>query len=409
MKRSPIVVGLDIGTAKICCLVAESRPEGLEVIGVGTARSQGMKKGMVNDIGAIMQSISKAVQDAETMCGRQVESVYTGISGAHVLGMDSHGMIVVKGNEITEADIHRVVETAQTVTIPPEREILHIIPQEFIVDNHAGIKEPVGMSGKRLEAKVHIVTASVSNAQNIYRCCNSVGLNIADTVLSHMASATAVLTEDEKELGVCLVDIGGGTTDVAVYSEGALRHTHVVNLAGAQFTNDLAIGLRTSMAAAQKIKEKHGCVFSRLINKSDLIEVSGVGGQGEEMIKRQQVLNILAPRAEEIIGMVRLELEKSGWYKKIPAGVVLTGGSSQLEGMEELAREMLGLPVRKGVPTRIGGLVDVVRNPVYATAVGLIQYGVYSAGDFDYQAGRASGFSRVRARMRSWVADIFGN
>jgi cell division protein FtsA len=403
-KRDELIVGLDIGTTKIAAIVGEVTEDGLDIIGIGTAPSRGIRKGVVVNIDATVQSIEKAVEEAEHMAGCEITSVFAGIAGAHVKGLNSHGTVAVKDKEVRDGDVSRVIESAKAVAIPMDREILHVLPQEYIVDEQDGIREPLGMAGVRLEAKVHIVTAAVTSAQNIVKCCNRCGLEVAGVVLEPLASAEAVLEEDEKELGVALVDVGGGTTDIAIFQGGSIVHTSVLPLGGNHLTNDIAVGLRTPLDAAEKIKQKYGCALSSLVDPEDTIEVPSVGGRQPRILARQILTEITMPRMEEIFEHVRKEMARAG-FDELASGVVLTGGTTILEGTTELAEEVLGIPARRGQPRGIGGLVDVVRSPAYATGVGLVLYGARQQRI--QLASRGQQERGLWSRMRSWFGEIF--
>ncbi|MGC3982634.1 MAG: cell division protein FtsA [Steroidobacteraceae bacterium] len=371
-----LIVGLDIGTSKVVALVGEIRNDNsIEIIGLGSHPSRGLKKGVVVNIESTVQSIQRAVEEAELMAGCEIHSVYAGIAGSHVRSLNSHGIVAIRNKEVTSEDVDRVIDAARAVAIPADQKILHILPQEFIIDNQEGIREPVGMAGVRLEAKVHIVTGAESAAQNIVKCVQRCGLSVDDVVLEQLASSYAVLADDEKELGVCLVDIGGGTTDIAVFSGGAIRYTAVIPIAGDQVTNDIAVSLRTPTHHAEEIKMKYACALSQLAHADETIEVPSVGDRPPRRLARQTLAEVVEPRYEELFQMVRMELQRSGYEEVIAAGVVLTGGSSKMEGAVELAEEIFHMPVRLGSPQHITGLADVVRNPIYATGVGLLLYG----------------------------------
>lgn len=409
-KKDNLIVGLDIGTTKICAIVGNVTEDGIDIVGIGTSPSSGLRKGVVINIESTVGAIRKAIEEAELMAGCEIKSVYAGIAGGHIKGTNSQGVIAIKNREVSQEDVRRVIDAAKAIAIPMDREVIHILPQEFIIDEQDGIREPLGMSGVRLEAKVHIVTGAVASAQNIVKSCNRSGLDVADIVLEQLASSEAVLSADEKELGVCLVDIGGGTTDVAIFSEGAIKYTSVLSLGGNHLTNDIAVGLRTPMAEAEKIKQKYGCCLSTLVGKEDKIEVPSVGGRKPRELSRNVLCEILGPRVEEIFALVNREIVKSGLEDSIASGVVITGGSSILEGMPELAEQIFNLPVRRGVPQRIGGLTDVVNSPVYATGVGLVVYGSKNAGG--RPAGTepqpmGDGFGAVFKRMKSWFREFF--
>ncbi len=371
-----LIVGLDIGTSKVVALVGELRgDDSIEIIGFGSHPSRGLKKGVVVNIESTVQSIQRAVEEAELMAGCEIHSVYAGIAGSHVRSLNSHGIVAIRNKEVTSEDVDRVIDAARAVAIPADQKILHILPQEFIIDAQEGIREPVGMAGVRLEAKVHIVTGAESAAQNIVKCVQRCGLSVEDVVLEQLASSHAVLADDEKELGVCLVDIGGGTTDIAVFSGGAIRYTAVIPIAGDQVTNDIAVSLRTPTHHAEEIKMKYACALSQLAHADETIEVPSVGDRPPRRLARQTLAEVVEPRYEELFQMVRMELQRSGYEEVIAAGVVLTGGSSKMEGAVELAEEVFHMPVRLGSPQHVTGMGDVVRNPIYATAVGLLLYG----------------------------------
>jgi len=406
-KRDSIVVGLDIGTTKICAIVGEVKQEGLEIIGIGTHPSKGLRKGVVVNIDSTVQSIRKAIEEAELMAGCEINMVYVGIAGGHIKGFNSHGVIAVKDREITKADIDRVIEAAQAVTIPTDREVIHVIPQEYILDQQDCIQEPLGMSGTRLEAKVHIVTAAVASAQNIVKSVNKAGLAVADIVLQQIASSEAVLGQDEKDLGVALVDIGGGTTDIAVYHNGTIKHTAVISLGGNQITGDIAVGIRTPSEEAEKIKKKFGCCMISMIDKNETIEVPSVGGRKPRIVSRQILGEIIEPRVEELFQLVNHEITKSGYDSVITSGIVLTGGTAIMDGMLELAEQIFNLPVRRGLPTGIGGLVDVVKSPMYSTGVGLVLYGKKHSTMVLFERGDRQIFNKLFDRMKGWMKEFF--
>jgi len=371
-----LIVGLDIGTSKVVALVGELKSDdSIEIIGFGSHPSRGLKKGVVVNIESTVASIQRAVEEAELMAGCQINSVFTGIAGSHVRSLNSHGIVAIRNKEVTAEDVERVIDAARAVAIPADQKILHILPQEFVIDNQEGIREPVGMAGVRLEAKVHIVTGAESAAQNIVKCVQRCGLTVDDIVLEQLASSYAVLADDEKELGVCLVDIGGGTTDIAVFSGGAIRYTAVIPIAGDQVTNDIAVSLRTPTQHAEEIKLKYACALSQLAHADETIEVPSVGDRPPRRLARQTLAEVVEPRYEELFAMVRQELQRSGYEEMAAAGVVLTGGSSKMEGAVELAEEVFHMPVRLGSPLHVTGMGDVVRNPIYATGVGLLLYG----------------------------------
>ena len=372
-----MVVGLDIGTSKIVAIVGELGPEGqLEIIGIGSHASRGLKKGVVVNIDSTVQSIQRAVEEAELMAGCQIQSVFAGIAGSHSRSMSSHGVVAIRDREVFQPDIDRVIDAAQAVAIPADQKILHILPQEFLIDSQEGIKEPLGMSGVRLEAKVHLVTCAVNAAQNIEKCIQQCGLAVDDIILEQLASSFAVLTDDEKDLGVCLVDIGGGTSDIAIFTEGAIKHTAVIPIAGDQVTNDIAMALRTPTQNAEEIKIKYGCALASLAGENETIKVPSVGERDDRDLSRQALAEVIEPRYEELFTLIQAELRRSGFEDLIPAGIVLTGGTSKMEGVVELAEEIFHMPVNIGKPKSVAGLSDIVRNPIYATSVGLLQYGL---------------------------------
>lgn len=374
-KTSEIIVGLDIGTTKIACIVGEVTEDGVDIIGIGTSASKGMRRGNVVNIDATVSSIRAAVDEAENMAGCEISSVYAAISGPNVRGINNNGIVAIKDKEIRASDIARVLEQAKAVAIPMDREVLHVLPQQYIVDDQDGIRDPLGMAGVRLEAKVHIVTSLVSSVQNVIRCANRCNLQVADIVLESLAASQACLEDDEKELGVALVDIGGGTCDIMIYADGAIVHTSVIELGGERVTNDIATLLRTPLESAEKLKRKYGCAWSDLVEQSEMMEVPSVGGRGPRSIQRHKLVEVIEPRVEEIFEFVKKDLVRSGYYDALAAGVVLTGGATVMEGIAEVAERVLGVPTRRGAPTKIGGLVDVVRSPSYSTGVGLVMFG----------------------------------
>jgi cell division protein FtsA len=407
-RGGEIIVGLDIGTTKICAIVGELTDDGIDIIGIGSHPSRGLRKGVVVNIESTVQSIQRAIDEAEAMAGTEITHVYTGIAGGHIKSFGGRGVVALKDREVREADIARVIEQAKTVNIPVDREVIHVLPQEFIVDEQGGIKEPLGMTGARLEARVHIVTGAVTSAQNIVKCANRGGLNVADIVLQPLASSEAVLTDEEKELGVCLVDIGGGTTDIAIFQNGSIVHTAVIALGGNNLTNDIAMGLRTPMEQAERIKQKHGCALTSMVDKQEMIEVPSVGGREPRVMGRQILTEILEPRVEEIFQLVHHEIERNGFSELLASGVVITGGSTLLPGMPELAEEIMGVPVRRGVPRGIGGLVDVVKSPVYATGVGLVVYGARNLDRRMFRIREGENvFKKVKRRMGEWLQEVF--
>ena len=402
-KKEDLIVGLDIGTTKVCVIVAAPSGDGIDIIGIGTHPSRGLRKGVVVDIDATVHSIKQAVEEAELMADCEISSVYAGIAGSHIRAFNSHGVVAVKDREVAPGDVKRVIDAAKAVSIPMDREVIHVIPQEFIIDDQDGIREPLGMSGVRLEAKIHIVTAAVTSAQNIVKCANKAGLNVMDIVLEPLASAEACLAEDERDLGVCLIDIGGGTTDVAVYSEGSIKHTSVLGLGGAHVSNDIAVGLRTPFDEAERVKKKFGVAAARFLGSDDVISVPSVGGRRPREVSRKLLCEIIEPRVDEILSLARQSLVKEGLEDRIPSGVVLTGGCSALEGVPDLAEEIFETPVRIGIPCRVGGLQDVVRGPMYATGVGLVLFGAsQDRENTRFRIRDESIFGRVKQRMRDW-------
>lgn len=371
-----MIVGLDIGTSKVVAIVGEVREDGtLEVIGLGSHPSRGLKKGVVVNIESTVHSIQRAVEEAELMAGCQIDAVYAGIAGSHIRSLNSHGIVAIRDKEVTPADIERVLDAAQAMAIPADQKILHILPQEYVIDHQEGVKEPLGMSGVRLEAKVHLVTCAVNSAQNIEKCVRRCTLEVRDVILEQLASSYAVLTEDEKDLGVCLVDIGGGTTDVAIFTEGAIRHTANIPIAGDQVTNDIAMALRTPTPHAEELKIKYACALTQLAGAEETIQVPGVGDKPPRALSRQALAEVVEPRYDELFQLVQAELRRSGFEDLLAAGIVLTGGSSKIEGVVELAEEIFHKPVSLGMPRNVAGLADIVRNPIYATGVGLLLYG----------------------------------
>jgi cell division protein FtsA len=375
--KGNLIVGLDIGTSKVVAIVGEVNSSGeLEIIGIGSHRSNGLKKGVVVNIESTVQSIQRAIEEAELMAGCEIHSVYAGIAGSHISSMNSHGIVAIKDREVLPQDIDRVIDAAQAVAIPADQQILHILPQEYLIDSQEGVKEPLGMSGVRLEAKVHLITCAVNAAQNIEKCIRRCGLEVEDIILEQLASSYSVLTDDERELGVCLVDIGGGTTDIAIFTEGSIRHTGVIPIAGDQVTNDIAMALRTPTMHAEEIKIKYACALAKLTNADETIQVPSVGDRAARSLSRQALAEVVEPRYDELFTLVQAELRRSGYEDLVAAGIVLTGGTSKMEGVIELAEEIFHMPVRLGAPQNIRGLIDIVSNPIYATGVGLLQYGI---------------------------------
>ncbi len=403
-----LIVGLDIGTSKVCAIVGEVAADGaIEVVGLGFHPSRGLKKGVVVNIESTVQSIQRAVEEAELMAGCQIHSAFTGIAGSHIRSLNSHGIVAIRDKEVTAGDVDRVIDAARAVAIPADQKIIHILPQEFIIDNQEGIRDPIGMSGVRLEARVHMVTGAVSAAQNIVKCVRRCGLEVDDVSLEQLASSEAVLLEDEKDLGVCLVDIGGGTTDIAIFTEGAIRHTAVIPIAGDQVTNDIAVALRTPTANAEEIKIKYACALAQLATAEETIEVPSVGDRPPRRLARQNLAEVVEPRYEELLTLIQAELRRSGFEDMIAAGMVLTGGSAKMEGLVELAEEILHMPVRLGAPQGVKGLTDVVRNPIYSTGVGLLLLGQKFHRDRLAEPGPGGGLRALLERMKSWFQGNF--
>jgi cell division protein FtsA len=409
-KRSDrsVVVGLDVGTSKVVALVGELAADGsVEIIGLGSQPSRGLKKGVVVNIESTVQSIQRAVEEAELMAGCEINAVYAGIAGSHIRSLNSHGVVAIRDREVVQSDVDHVIEAAKAVAIPADQRILHVLPQEFIIDGQEGIRDPIGMSGVRLEAKVHIVTGADSAAQNIIKCVQRCGLTVEDIVLEQLASSFAVLTEDEKELGVCIVDVGGGTTDIAVFSGGAIRHTAVIPIAGDQVTNDIAVSMRTPTQYAEDIKIRYACALSQLANPDESIEVPSVGDRPARRLARQTLAEVVEPRYEELFNLIREELRRSGFEEIIAAGIVLTGGSARMEGAIDLAEEIFHVPVRLGIPQQGRGLTDAVRNPIYSTAVGLLLYACANAHSSSGGGPRAKSVGGTMARMKRWFQGNF--
>jgi cell division protein FtsA len=403
-----LIVGLDIGTSKIVAVVAEVKPDGgFDIVGLGTQPSRGLKRGVVVNIEATMASIQRVLEEAELMADCRIAEVYTGVAGSHIRSLNSSGMVAIKEKEVTQADIDRVIETAKAVAIPNDQQILHILPQEFIIDGQEDVREPLGMSGVRLEVKVHIVTGAVSAVENIVKCVRRCGLSVKDVVLQPLASARAVLNDDEQDLGVCLMDIGGGTTDIAVFAGGAIRHTAVIPIAGDQITNDIAMTLRTPTKEAEELKVRHGCALRQLANANDFVEVPGVGERGPRKLSRQMLAEVIEPRVEELYTLVQAELRRSGFEELLSSGIVLTGGTALLGGMVELAEEVFHLPCRVGSPAYTGGLADVVRSPRYATAVGLVLEGRDHWQRDEEARQQTKGIGGAAERMRQWFKANF--
>ncbi|MBN1930063.1 MAG: cell division protein FtsA [Desulfobacterales bacterium] len=404
--KENIIVGLDIGTTKICTVVGEVHGDEINIIGIGTHPSIGLRKGVVVNIESTVASIKKAVEEAELMAGCEISSVYAGIAGGHIMGFNSRGIVAVKGSEITQPDVDRVIDAARAVAIPMDREVIHVIPQEFIVDDQAGIQNPIGMSGVRLEAKIHIVTGAVTSAHNIVKCANRSGLDVCDIILEPLASGEAVLTEEEKELGTALLDLGGGTTDLAIFADKSIKHTFVLALGGNNLTNDIAIGLRAPHVEAEKIKIKYGTCSTRTISSDETIEIPGMAGCKPRKLPRQILGEIIEPRMEEIFELIKREIYRAEMENVITSGVVITGGAALLEGVTEIAESISNLPTRLGKPQGISGLVDVVNNPMFATGVGLVLYGAKNRNTKKFRIRDTNIFNRLINRMKRWFKDV---
>lgn len=413
LRDDDLLVGLDIGTTKICVVVGKVVDGKISIIGIGSHPSTGLRKGVVVNMDSTVNSIKKAVEEAELMAGITINSCLAGIGGAHIKSFNSNGVVAVKDKEVKTDDIIRAIDAAKAVAIPADRELIHVIPQEFIVDDQDGIKDPIGITGVRLEVKVHIVTGSISSAQNVIKCCKLAGLEVGDIVLGQLASSEATLTPEEKEIGVALVDTGGGTSDIAIYSNGSITYTSVLPFGGNNITNDIAIGLRTPLEEAEKIKKKYGCAFAGMIGANETIEVPSVGGRKPRTLQRKTLADIIEPRVEEISSLIYEEIKKSGLERLLASGVVLTGGCANLEGIPELVENIFNLPARRGYPIGVGGLTDVVNNPIYSTGVGLLLYGFKNSktSGRGYGQGRAFkrlfGGQKLLSRMREWFKEIF--
>ena len=407
-KDREMIVGLDIGTTKICTVVGEQMNGSINVIGLGSHPSKGLRRGVVVNIESTVESIKKAVDEASLMAGCDIRSVYAGIAGGHIKGINSHGVIAIKNREITDNDIKRVINAASAVVIPTDRKLIHVLPQEFIVDDQDGIRNPVGMLGVRLEGKVHIVTGAVTSAQNIIRCANRAGLTVNDIVLEQLGAGEAVLTSEEKDIGVALVDIGGGTTDLVIFSEGSIKHTAVLAMAGNHITSDISLGLRTPNEEAERLKKRFGCAMASMVDKDETIEVPSVGGRKNRILSRQTLAEIIEARTEEILSLVHGEIIRSGYKSVLAGGVVLTGGSSILEGIPELGEQIFNLPVRRGDPIGISGLMDLVNSPMYATGVGLVLFGSKNERPSLFPPLAEHGvFDTTMRRMKHWFGEFF--
>ncbi len=403
-KQDNVLVGLDLGTTKVCAIVGEVKDDGqVDIIGIGISPSHGLKKGVVVNIDSTVESIRKAVHEAELMAGVEINSVYVGVSGGHIKGINSRGVAAIKNKEVGQADVARAIDGARAVNIPMDQQVLHVLPQEFIIDDQDGIKDPLGMSGVRLDVKVHIISGAVTSIQNIVKSCSRAGLHVNDLVLQPLASSRAVLTAEEQDLGVIVVDIGGGTTDIAIFLEGSLWHTEVLPVGGNHFTNDIAIGLRTPASEAEKIKIKYGCALSSLVKHEETLDVPSVGGRPPRLLSRQILCEIIEPRVEELFGMIQQRLRKTGYEDMCASGIVLTGGVALLEGLQEAAERYIGLQVRRGTPKNIGGLMDVVNSPVYSTGVGLVLYGAANQRE-EPRKFRGGG---IISKVSKWMGEYF--
>lgn len=407
-----VFVGLDIGTTKIACIIAEiDNSNEMKIIGVGVSSSDGLRKGVVINIEKTVRSIQKAIEEAELMAGVDVDSVYVGIAGDHIRAINSRGVIATKGenNEITRQDVLRAIDNAQAVSIPMDREILHVIPQEYIVDDQKGIKDPVGMCGVRLETQVHIITGAVTSAQNIYKSVDKAGLKINDLVLEPLASSYAVLENDEKELGVALIDMGGGTTDIAIYSEDSIRHTAVVGLGGEYVTKDIAIGIRTPIEKAEEIKKQFGCAFAPLVKNNEYVNVPGIGGREQREVSKAVLSSIIEPRLEEILSLALREIKRTEYAEMLGAGIVITGGGSLMEGMQELSERIFEMPIKIGIPFGFGGLTEAASSPIHATGVGLCKYAIETREDKKVRKPFVAedNFKKIFEKMKNWVKEYF--
>ncbi len=407
-SNSDLVVGLDIGTSKVLVIVGEMHQDGkMEVVGIGHHPARGLRKGVVSNIESTVLSIQRAVEEAELMVGCQIYSVFVGVAGAHINSFNSHGVVGIRDQEVAQNDIERVIDAARAIAIPNDQRVLHVMPQDFVIDGQGSIREPIGMCGVRLEAKVHLITGAVSATQNIVKCIRQCGLQVDDMILEQIASSEAVLTEDEKELGVCMIDIGGGTTDIAIFVEGAIRHTAVIPIAGDQVTNDIAVAFHTPTQSAEDLKKKHGCTLAKLVDEAQTIETPSIGGRPPRLLSRQNLAEIIEPRMEELLLLIQSEVRRSGFEELIGSGIVLTGGSSRIEGMMELTEEIFHLPVRLGVPNYQGSLSDVVCNPIYATGIGLIEYGLANRLQLKRFSDQPNTMKSMFGRMNSWFKGSF--
>ncbi len=407
-KKDNILAALDIGTTKVCAIAAEvTEGNKLNITGIGTSPSRGLRKGVIVDIEDTVDSIKKAVREAEKTAGVEIKNVYTGIAGSHILGFNSKGAAPIKNQEVTMGDIEKALETARAIAIPPDREILHAIPKEFIIDGQDGIRNPLGISGVRIEVLVHIITGAITSAQNIIKSVNKAGLEVMDIVLQPLASSEAVLTQDEKELGVALIDIGGGTTDLAIFINGSVTHTAVIGIGGNHVTNDIAYGVRTPIAEAERLKVNHGCALRSLVMENGAIEVQDVGGRPPRMLSRHELAGIIEPRAEEFFDYAIKEIRKADYADMLSSGIVLTGGSSVMKGMVEIAEKITGMPVRRGVPGNIAGNADNINHPMYATGVGILLYAIQQEGADGRKFRNGHLFENIAYRMKGWFREFF--
>lgn len=406
-KKSNVLVGIDIGTTKTIAIVGEAKPTGIDIIGMGITPAKELRKGGVVNIDSTVEAIKKAVEDAEHMSGCRINSAYVGIAGSHIKGQNSLGIVAVKGREVGEDDLQRAIEASKAIAIPVDREILHTLPQNYVVDGQDGIRDPVGMSGVRLEAKVHIVTGAAASIQNVVKSVNRVGLDIEDVVLEQLAASEAILSADEKDLGVALMDIGGATTGIAIFAEGSIKHTAILPVGGNFLTSDIATGLRTPFAEAEKIKLNHGCAMTSMIPKEDVIEVPSVGGREARMVSRQILGRIVEPRMDEILNMALKEIVRSGYEDLLAAGIVLTGGSSLLPGINEMAEQIFDMPVRRGCPSGVGGLSDVANSPAFAVGVGLIVYGSKNIPSESVYRKTGNVFGEYFKTLKKWFLEFF--
>jgi len=406
-KKHSIIVGLDIGTSKVCAIVGEMTEQGVEIIGIGSQLSQGLRKGVVINIEGTVSAIKRAIEEAGLMAGCEINTVVTGMAGGHIKAFNSHGIVAVKNKEVSQRDLERVMDAAKAVAIPMDQEILHVLPQDYIIDDQDGIKQPLGMSGVRLEARVHLVTGAMTATQNVIKCCNRAGLNVSDLVLMPFATAEAVLTEEERTLGVAVVDIGSGTTDINVFHDGAVRYTAVLPIGGNHVTSDITAGLRTPFADAERIKLRFGMAKASMVRDDERVEVPCAAGKSERTVSRQILCEIIEPRMDEMFQLVRREIGKSGYEESLASGVVMTGGAMMLPGAIEMAEETFGMPTRLGTPKQVSGLVDIIASPLYAAGVGLVIYGMKRQDHFIVRLRDGTILSRVKHRMSDWLSEFF--